>query len=222
MKRSYLLMALLLVAPLSQAEPARYITDQFEITLRTGASTQHTIIKMLGSGAAVELLDTDTDSGYSRVRTADGVEGWVITRYLMDAPSARAQLANARKQVTTAKEQVQALNQQIEALNKEKSDLMANRDQLQTELQGTSQELARIRRTSSKAVEIDEERQQLKKYVRTLERDLQTVRTENEDLKDRSARDWFMVGAGVLLLGILTGAILARMRGRRRGGWESF
>lgn len=222
MNKRYLLLALLFATPLSQAEPTRYITDQFEITLRTGASTQHAIIKMLGSGAAVELLQPDPDSGYSRVRTSDGVEGWVITRYLMDAPAARAQLANARKQVATAKEQTELLNQQIETLTREKDGLERGKAELQAELQATNQELARIRRTSSKAMEIDEERQQLKKYVRTLERDLQTLRTENEELKDRSARDWFMVGAGVLLLGILTGAILARMRGRRRSGWESF
>ena len=222
MKKRYLLIALLLAGPYAQAEPARYITDQFEITLRTGASTQNTIIKMLGSGAAVELLELDANSGYSRVRTADGVEGWVITRYLMEAPSARAQLAAARNQVAAAKEQVRTFSQQIETLNREKSELETGKNQLQTELQAANQELARIRRTSSKAMEIDEERQQLKKYVRTLERDLQTMRTENEELKDRSARDWFMVGAGVLLLGILTGAILARMRSRRRGGWESF
>lgn len=217
-----LLVALLLVTPLALAEPTRYITDQFEITLRTGASTQHTIIKMLPSGAAVELLQLDPDSGYSRVRTADGVEGWVITRYLMDAPSARAQLANARDQVASAKDQTAALTQQLNELSKAKGELESSKSQLQTELQTLNQELARVRRTSSKALEIDEERQQLKKYVRTLERDLQTLRTENEELKDRSARDWFVVGAGVLLLGILTGAILARMRGRRRGGWESF
>lgn len=222
MNKRYLLLALVLAATLSQAQPTRYITDQFEITLRTGASTQNAIIKMLGSGTAVELLQLDTDSGYSRVRTSDGAEGWVITRYLMDAPSARAQLANAHKQVTVAKEQTDTLNQRIQTLQKEKGELETGKNQLQSELRAANQELARIRRTSSKAMEIDEERQQLKEYVRTLERDLQTMRTENEQLKDRSARDWFMVGAGVLLLGILTGAILARMRSRRRSGWESF
>ncbi len=222
MNKNALMLALLLAPPLLHAEPTRYISDQFEITLRTGASTQNTIIKMLGSGAPVELLEQNPDSGYSRVRTSDGVEGWVITRYLMDAPSARAQLATAQNRVSTAKEQVEALAQQVETLKSEKSELQRGKNQLQSELQAANQELGRIRRTSSKVLEIDEERQQLKQYVRTLERDMQTLRTENEELKDRSARDWFMVGAGVLLLGILTGAILARMRGRRRGGWESF
>lgn len=222
MKKRYLLIALLLATPLSHAQPTRYITDQFEITLRTGASTQNTIIQMLGSGTPVELLEQDPDSGYSRIRTGDGVEGWVITRYLMDAPSARAQLANARKQVAASKERSNTLTQQIDTLTKEKAELERSKNQLQGELQKSTEELARIRRTSSKAIEIDQERQQLKQYTRTLERDMQTLRTENEELKDRSSRDWFMVGAGVLLLGILTGAILARMRSRRRSGWESF
>lgn len=222
MKR--LLAAIALAATLTPATAAesRYISDQFEITLRTGASLQNAITRMLPSGLAVELLETDSDTGYSRVRTADGTEGWVITRYLMSTPSARTQLAEARRQVNASREEVAAIQEQMTALNEEKTALTQTRDRLNRELQAAQQELARIKRTAGKAMEIDEERQQLKQYVRNLERDLQTLRTESEDLRDRSARDWFMVGAAVLLLGILTGAILARMRGRRRSGWESF
>ena len=221
MKHRVYLFALAIVSTAVTAEP-RYITDQFEITLRTGASTKNTIIKMLGSGASVELLETDTESGYSRVQTQQGEEGWVVTRYLMESPSARDQLTAARNSVAAAKEKTAELQQLIDQLQQQKNNLNNQRNKLESELKDTVQELTRIRRTSSKAVEIDQERQQLKKYVRTLERDLQALRTENDALSDRSARDWFMVGAGVLLLGILTGAILARMRKRRRGGWESF
>ncbi len=218
----YLLFALVVASSAVNAEPTRYVSDQLIITLRTGASTKNAIIKTLPTGTAVELLETDAETGYSRIRTAEGDEGWVITRYLMDAPSARDQLAVARRAVETSKQKEAELGQTIAQLRKEKSDLNTQQGKLENELKSTVQELNRLRRTSSKAVEIDQERQQLKKYVRTLERDLQALRTENDALSDRSARDWFMVGAGVLLLGILTGAILARMRKRRRGGWESF
>jgi SH3 domain protein len=220
-KARYLLLALALATSTVSAE-TRYVSDQLIITLRTGPSTQNAIIESLPTGTAVELLETDTEEGYSRVRTNKGNEGWVITRYLMTEPSARDQLAAAQRTVENARQQVSQLEQQAEQLRSEKSDLENQMNKLDGELKQTVQELTRLRRTSSKAVEIDQERQQLKKYVRSLERDLQTLRTENDALSDRSARDWFMVGAGVLLLGILTGAILARMRKRRRGGWESF
>jgi len=218
----YLLLTLAVASSVAIAGPTRYVSDQLIITLRTGASTKNAIIESLPTGTAVELLETDTETGYSRVRTSEGEEGWVITRYLMEAPSARDQLAAARQTVDESKTREDALSQQISQLKSEKSALDKQRNKFENELKNTVQELNRLRRTSSKAVEIDQERQQLKKYVRTLERDLRALRTENDALSDRSARDWFMVGAGVLLLGILTGAILARMRKRRRGGWESF
>ncbi|GAB4355237.1 MAG: TIGR04211 family SH3 domain-containing protein [Gammaproteobacteria bacterium] len=221
MNVKYLILVMALAATAAGAE-TRYVSDQLIITLRTGPSTQHAIIESLPTGAAVELLETDEEEGYSRVRSAKGNEGWVITRYLMKEPSARSQLAAAKRAVEEANRKVAEANQAKEAVEREKVALAKELDRLKAELKTTTEELTRIRRTSSKAMEIDQERQQLKKYVRKLERDLQALRTENEALSDRSARDWFMVGAGVLLLGIFTGAILARMRKRRRGGWESF
>ena len=55
-----------------------------------------------------------------------------------------------------------------------------------------------------------------------LERSLQTLQQENENLKDRTARDWFMVGAGVVLLGIIVGLIIPRIRWRKKSSWDTF
>ena len=43
-----------------------YVTDVFEITLRTGPSIENKIIKMVSSGKALALLETR--EGWSRVR----------------------------------------------------------------------------------------------------------------------------------------------------------
>ena len=69
-----------------------WVSDQFEIMLRTGPSTSNAIQRMLGSGTELESLETDAESGYSRVTTSGGTEGWVLTRYLMGEPPAREQL----------------------------------------------------------------------------------------------------------------------------------
>ena len=82
------LTSLLLLPAMAHAEPA-WISDQFEITLRSGPSTSNAIQLMLRSGTQVEVLERDADSGYSRVRTGGGTEGWVLTRYLMREQSRR-------------------------------------------------------------------------------------------------------------------------------------
>src|SRR3569833_2253419 len=55
----------------------RYVCDELEVTLRTGQSTQHQIVRMVKSGTAVVVLATDANTGYTKVRTPSGAEGWV-------------------------------------------------------------------------------------------------------------------------------------------------
>ena len=79
-----------------------WVSDQFEVMLRTGPSTSNAIERVLGSGTALEVLETDSEAGYARVRTTAGTEGWVLSRYLMNEPSAREQLERLTGQLTNA------------------------------------------------------------------------------------------------------------------------
>ena len=96
------------------------------------------------------------------------------------------------------------------------------RQDLDNEHRNVSQELTEIKRTASSALAIDSENKELKSRMVALERNLQTVQQENENLKDRTARDWFMVGAGVVLLGIIVGLIIPRIRWRKKSSWDTF
>ena len=70
------------VGPVAFAQSA-WVTDQFEITLRSGPSTSNAIQLMVGSGMRLDVLERDADSGYTRVRTPGGTEGWVLTLSLI-------------------------------------------------------------------------------------------------------------------------------------------
>ena len=71
-------MCLLLVMLISGTAlgQTRYVSDQLEVTLRTGPSTRNAIVRILTSGAQVEVLESDAESGYSRVQAGQS-EGWV-------------------------------------------------------------------------------------------------------------------------------------------------
>lgn len=86
------------ISGLAQAE-TRYVSDRLEIQMRTGKGTQFKILRMLPSGTALEVLEVDQQNGYSRVRSAGGVEGWVLNRYLMKGKAARDRLAEAEKEL---------------------------------------------------------------------------------------------------------------------------
>jgi len=206
---------------ITEAQTMRYVTDQLEITMRSGKSTQHQVIRVLPSGTPLELLEVDTESGYSRVRSPQGIEGWVISRYLDNLPSGRERLAEAEKKLANLNIENNRLQENIKQLNTDKSALEKDKQALTKENHRLDQELTRIRQTAGSALAIDSENKAIKEKLNTLERNYQATQQENEVLKDRSDRDWFMVGAGVILLGMGIGLIIPKIRWRRKSSWDS-
>ncbi len=211
----------LLLSTAALAETTRYVTDQLEITLRSGQSTKHQILRMLRSGTPLEVLETDTESGYSKVRTPDGNEGWVISRYLDKLPSGRERLAAAHQQLSTLKMDNTRLAKEVKQLSAEKDKLARQFAALRQDSKRLEQDLNRIRKTSASALAIDNENKSLKTRLRRLEQEHQVVQQENERLRDRTARDWFMAGGGVILLGMGIGLIIPKIRWRRKSNWSS-
>jgi SH3 domain protein len=205
---------------MAQAE-TRYVSDRLEIQMRTGKGTQFKILRMLPSGTALEVLEVDQQNGYSRVRSAGGVEGWVLSRYLMKGKAARDRLAEAEKKLARLELENRKLSGSVGELKNAKGSSDQERDTLSKENRKLSQELEAIRRTASSALAIDAENKDLKSKIVAYERQAQTLKQENEGLKDRTARDWFMVGAGVIILGMIIGLIIPRIRWRKKSSWDT-
>ena len=222
MKNALLLVSLFLVFIGNAVAETSYISDRLEITMRSGKGTKYGITRMLRSGTQVEVLDTDKSSGYSHVRTNSGKEGWVLSRFLMKGQAARDLLATAEKNLAELELENSRLNTKVAVLTQEKYTLDQNLSALDGETRNVSQELAEIKRTASSALALDSENKSLKGRVVSLERQMQTLHQENENLKDRTARDWFMVGAAVVLLGIIAGLIIPRIRFRKKSAWDTF
>ena len=203
------------------AAETRYISDDLGITLRTGESTQHQILRMVNSGTSVEVLETHDETGYSRVRTPQGVEGWVLTRYLMDHPGAQDQLANANKKIARLEEENKNLKSNLNQVSGDKSSLSKEKGDLVTENDKLKTELDHIRKTAASALAIESENKRLSNERVKLETELQMAQQENISLKDRSNREWFVRGAGVVIAGILIGLILPKIRFSRRSRWNS-
>jgi len=211
----------LLVSGAALAE-TRYVSDNLEITMRSGKGTSYGITRMLRSGTPVEVLEEDKDAGYTQVRIKGGKEGWVLSRFLMKGQAARDRLAAAEKSLAELELENRKMETSMTALTEEKAALEKQLAALDGQTRNVSQELAEIKRTASSALAIDSENKDLKGRVVSLERQLQTLQQENEGLRDRTARDWFMVGAGVVLLGIIVGLIIPRIRWRKKSSWDTF
>ena len=216
-----LALVLLLTFGTVQAEK-RYVTDQFKITLRSGESSSHKIIKMLPSGAELELLSSNKATGYSNVRTKDGKTGYVLTRQLMKIPSARDRLAKAQERLQELQAEPDALSSRLSKLQGQHQKLQQEYAALKADKERLDKELESIRRTASNAIRISNERNELRKMVAKLTREVEDLKQENRELSNDSNQKWFLIGAAIIILGIILGLILPHLRfQKRKSSWGS-
>lgn len=221
MKSITLILVLLLGLVTTATAETRYVSDRLDIQMRTGKGTKFRILRMLPSGTALEVLEIDKETGYTRVRAPGGVEGWVLTRVLMKGQAARDRLADAEKRLASLELENRKLSSSFQTLKTEKGSADQELGKFDKENRKLSQELDNIRRTASSSLAIDAENRELKSRIVAYERQVQSLQQENSGLKDRTARDWFMVGAGVVVLGMIIGLIIPRIRWRKKSSWDT-
>ncbi len=219
--RKFLFLALLATAGLAQAE-TRYVTDQLEATLRTGESVTHRITRMLESGTPVEVLGTNAKSGYSRVRTEDGREGFILTRQLMDEAPPRERVIQLEAKLQELQQAPDQLTAKLAALQDEYSNLERAHAKLETVKRELEAELIAVKRAAADPLAIAEERNALRKQVADLTRQVEELKAENAEVANDQAQRWFMIGGGVAFGGLLLGLILPHLRLRRqRSSWST-
>ena len=212
---------LVFVAPVAWSNPA-WVSDEFEIMLRSGPTTSNAIQLMLKSGMQLEILERDAESGYSRVTTPGGTEGWVLTRYLMSEPSAREQLLTLTGQLTNANTRGTSLDSQLEAVRDEHNSANRRIAALENDNSALESELAEIRRTAANVLGINEQNNSLIEELAAVQIKADTLEQENRRLGSQTMRYWFMSGALVLVFGIILGIWLPRIRWQRRSGYDRF
>lgn len=217
----FLLFILILAAPFSYAAPA-WVSDEFEIMLRSGPSTSNSIQLMIGSGMQLEILERDVETGYSKVRTPRGTEGWVLTRYLMNERSAREQLEILTSDLTNANTRGTSLGSQLTAIKGEYAAANRRIEMLEREKAAAEKELADIRRTAANVLGINEHNKSLLDELASAEIRADTLEQENRQLTGQTTRYWFITGALVLVFGIILGVWLPRIRWQRRSGYDRF
>lgn len=204
---------LVLLATCSLAEArVGYVTDSIDVPLRSGESERSKIVKMLPNGMSLNVLGDNTENGYTYVQAANGAEGYILTRYISNEPSARNQLEAAVKKLEALQEE----NKQLKASQVNHQEVGKERDKL-------SAELSELQQTAANAIQMKQQRDQLQERVVTVERELQQLKRENQALADSTNQDWFLYGGGLALFGVLLGFILPKISWRRRSsGWDTF
>jgi SH3 domain protein len=216
-----LLGACFVVATAAQAQSV-WVSDEMEITLRTGPSTANAITRMLPSGTPLEILERDSDTGYARVRTNAGTEGWVLIRYLMNEPPARQQLERLTTQLNAANTEGGTLSSQLAAIKSQYDEASATIASLERDKQALQTELDEIKTTASNTLTIDRQNRDLRQQLADAEIKVSILEQENDALSGQTTRNWFLAGALVLFIGVVMGLWLPRIRWQKRSRYERF
>jgi len=198
----------------SPAWAALYVTDQLEITLRSGPGLDFKILRMLPSG--LELTQIEEREGWTRVRTPPGDEGWVVSRYLTNEPPKGPRLEAALRDLEKLRTDAAAQKKELEAVRGERDRLAAEARRLETRLTAVDKEYADWKKVNEGVVALRDKAQALEQQQQTAGDELERLRGENRSLKTRETFYWFFSGVIVLLLGWVLGYVYASSRQRAK------
>lgn len=206
------------ISPTTLASKPMYVTDQIKVTLRSGPGLQYQILKMVGTGDRVTALKT-TASGYTQVKLADGTEGWVLSRYLMENEPAAMQLTSVDQALASAKQSLNSAQKTLMQSRSELAQTTKDKQQLQDELATLTQKYHALTATSQNAVSIQQANMRLKDLQKTNQQRIAELTHANTTLSQHSRIQWFLAGSGVLLVGLILGFLLPKLARRRKDSW---
>lgn len=205
---------------LSPSLPAAvgWVDDKLYVPLRTGPSSQHTIMhRGLVSGTPLEVIETLEEEGFTHVRLPDGRNGYIPSQYLSKIPIAKDRLAEAQKTIEALTSKSRPQQQQILELRNQNKDLEQQVAQLSSDKERVSRRLAEIEQISKNHIATSQKNKLLLKENETHKNSIDVLKADNERLKQRSDQEWFINGAGAVVLGVILTLVIPRLAPKKKG-----
>jgi len=224
MKRLYLavgvVIGFLLMGQPCWAEKA-YVSNESKITLRKGPGVSHGIITMLEEDEAVEILGNK--SGWSHVRLLgaerNNVEGWVVSRYLVDRVPWKVQALAFKAENERLKERLTSLEKKFKTTSGEREKLSKSLSANEAALKNLQGKYESLVKGSAEFLKLKEDYERMESELVTAKENAQKLTKENLMLKSSERNRWFLSGGAVLLLGLIFGLVMGRQQKRRRSSY---
>jgi SH3 domain protein len=189
----------------------QYVTDTIKVTMRTGPAMDRKIIAMLASGQPVEIIERGEE--WSHVRISPEKDGWLLTRFIQSSLPCKDQLVQLQASYDVLTDNSGEPARELKRLNAENASL-------KNALSANRQELGALQSTHRKLMDdtadvraIREQRDRLSRELGETRTRLAAVSADLDRARRKSNMWWFLIGAGVLLLGFIVGA---NMRSRKK------
>ena len=195
-----------------------YISDELTVPLRSGDSLEYRIIKLLPAGEAVTLIQSKKN-GWSKVSTSK-FTGWMPTRFLINTPSAKQRL----EELTGIHQKLQQTHEkQKQSLEHTQTQLTKAQTELRTLTQSHAnlqQKYARLSKVAADPQAVEERNLKLEQEIVDLNATKLMLEQKNQILSDTRERNWFLAGAGVLIMGLLIGLGAAIFMRKPKPMWK--
>lgn len=193
-----------------------YVDDQLYLPVRSGPGSQYRIIEnAVPSGTALEVLEGENEN-YTRVRTPKGNDGWVSTQYLSDTPIARDLLQRATRNLESARSELNQTREQLKEVTAERDELRNSETSLSGRTEQLQQELSRIKEVAADSLNLQQRNGELREENQKLRNDLEVLTAENERLEASKESDFMLLGAALVLGGVLLALIIPMLKPTRK------
>jgi len=197
----------------SAAAETLWVKPSSEITMRRGQGTDFKIVSVIRDGTPVEPLEQQDD--WTQIRTENGKQGWVLTRYLSDKPPLGQQVELLESEKVELTRTNDDLNQRLTEMTSQRAEIeeqfkacIADRDTIHNQYTALQSDTADVIKTK-------EDLADALTSVELLQKDLSRYKEENERLSKNETLKWFLAGGGVLLLGWLIGLVSRSSKKKR-------
>lgn len=176
-----------------------YVTDSFEVTLRTGMGTKHKILGMVPSGEKLEVLEYGDQ--WTKVKRSNGIEGYILTRFLMDEEPNFKKFSSLTLKFEALSLKNEKNKEELKALREENSELKRDLNSVGKDFQDLNGKYKKLKEESSNYLKLKKEFEEKAKLLE--EKNIATAELKSK-LMERNVKI-FLAGASVLLLGFIIG-----------------
>jgi SH3 domain protein len=203
----------LLILPAASIAETVYVSEDFEITMRTGPGSDRKIISLVQSGKALEILEKGEE--WSMVRDHSGKEGWVLNRYLTPSQPCAMVLDRVRQDYDVLAAKYKGLKENFDELDAQKKATNADLSQSQKDRDQLSTAYETLKKESSEFLKLKQRHQQVVTDLEAEKTLAAKLDEENMQMKRSRIIQWVLTGGGIMLVGFFIGLFSSSRRKAR-------
>jgi SH3 domain protein len=187
-----------------------YVSEDFEITMRTGPGNDRKIISLVQSGKALEILEKGDE--WSMVRIPNGKEGWVLNRYLTESQPCAMVLDRVRQDYDVLAAQYKEIKSRHEELITQKTVIDADLSQSQHDRDELSQAYTSLKKEAAEYLKLKKRHQEITAELEAERTRSAKLDDENMQMKRSRIIQWVLTGGGIMLVGFFIGLFSSSRR----------